>query len=176
MTTKEIENIAYNYLWKKGKYLIFEVAVPRAIQNKYHRERLDLCEYDSNGTFRGYEIKRDLADFHSGCSWSWICNYNYFVMPNDLYNKVKNEIPNGIGVWVCYEGCKSMDCVKKPKRRELLCSKEDMLIMMLQGFSREYKKYRKIKEKEGKKTSKKKTTKKTIVKEETSFCIDEMFL
>ena len=156
MTTKDIENIAYNYLWKKGKYLVFEVAIPRAIQNKYHRERLDLCEYDSDGTFRGYEIKRDLADFRSGCAWSWICNYNYFIMPNDLYNKVKDEIPNGIGVWVVREGSKHMECVKKPKRRELLCSKEDMMIMMIQGLSREYKKYRKLKEKENKNKNKKK--------------------
>ena len=150
MTTKDIENVAYNYLWKKGRYLVFEVAIPRAIQNKYHRERLDLCEYDSDGTFRGYEIKRDLNDFRSGHAWSWICNYNYFIMPNGLYNKVKDEIPEGIGVWVCYEGCKTMDCVKRPKRRELLCSKEDMMVMMIQGLSREYKKYRKIKEKENK--------------------------
>ena len=156
MTTKEIENIAYNYLWKKGKYLIFEVAIPKAIQNKYHRERLDLCEYDSDGTFRGYEIKRNLQDFHSGCAWSWICNYNYFIMPNDLYYKVKDEIPDGIGVWVVREGSKYMECVKRPKRRELLCSKEDMMIMMIQGLSREYKKYRKLKEKDNKNKNKKK--------------------
>ena len=159
MTTKEIENIAYNYLWERGKYLVFEVAIPRAIQNKYHRERLDLLEYDSDGTFRGYEIKRDLADFHSGCAWSWICNYNYFIMPKTLYDKVKDEIPDGIGVWVCYEGYKTMTCVKKPKRRELLCSKEDMMKMMIQGLSREYKKYRKLKEQEEKKTSKSKAAK-----------------
>lgn len=150
MTTKEIENIAYDYLWKKGRYLVFEVAVPRSIINKYHRERLDLCSYDSDGTFRGYEIKRDLNDFHSGYAWSWICNYNYFIMPNTLYNKVKDEIPDSIGVWVIYESTKNMHCIKKPKYRKLLCSKEDMLIMMLQGLSREYKKYRKLLKKQNK--------------------------
>lgn len=150
MTTKDIEHIAYNYLWKKGRYLVFEVAVPRAIVNKYHRERLDLCAYDSDGTFRGYEIKRDLSDFNSGCKWSWICHFNYFIMPQELYEKVKDDIPDGIGVWIVYENSKNMTCVKKPKRRELLCSKEDMLLMMLQGLSREYKKYRKILEKDNK--------------------------
>ena len=147
MTTKDIENIAYNYLWKKGRYLVFEVAVPRSIQNRYHRDRLDLCAYDSDGTFRGYEIKRDLNDFYSGCSWSWICNYNYFIMPKELYYKVKDDIPDGIGVWVVKDYAKDMECIKKPKYRELLCSKEDMLHMILQGLSREYKKYRKLKEK-----------------------------
>ena len=150
VTTKDIERIAYNYLWKKGRYLIFEVAVPRYIQNRCHRERLDLCAYDSDGTFRGYEIKRDLNDFHSGCAWTWICNYNYFIMPKDLYSKVKDEIPDGIGVWIVADYTKDMKCVRKPKHRELLCSKEDMLCMMLQGLSREYKKYRKLIDKKDK--------------------------
>lgn len=170
MTTKEIENIAYNYLWKKGRYMVFEMAVPREIQNKYHRERLDLICYDSDGTFRGYEIKRDIGDFHSGCAWSWICNYNYFIMPKNLYDKVKDEIPDGIGVWVCYDWTKNMDCVRKPKKRKLLCSKEALLLAMLQAFSREYKKYRKLKEKEGKKTSRKKNkTNKSITEDESIF-------
>lgn len=155
MTTKEIENIAYNYLWKKGRYIIFEVSVPRSIQKRYHRDRLDMCMYDTDGTFRGIEIKRNLQDFHSSASWSWICNYNYFCMPYSLYEKVKDEIPNGIGVWVIYENSKNMECIKKPKYRELQCCKEDMLHMMLQGLSREYKKYRKLKEKEGKSSTKK---------------------
>ena len=155
MTTKEIEHIAYNYLWKKGRYLVFEMAIPREIQNRYHRERLDLISYDSDGTFRGYEIKRDIGDFHSGCAWSWICHYNYFIMPNDLYIKVKDEIPDGIGVWICYANKKSMDCVKKPKKRELICSKESLLLAMLQALSREYKKYRKIKEQNDKRSIRK---------------------
>jgi hypothetical protein len=156
MTTKEIENIAYNYLWKKGRYIVCEMAVPLAIQNRYHRDRLDMIAYDTDGTYRGYEIKRNLQDFHSGASWSWICNYNYFIMPNDLYYKVKDEIPDGIGVWVCYEDCKYMVCKKKPKKRELLCSSVDMQFAMLQALSREYKKYRKILEKENKSSKKKK--------------------
>ena len=150
MTTKQIEKIAYNFLWKKGRYLIFEVAVPRAIQNKYHRDRLDLCTYDSDGTFRGYEIKRNVNDFHSASSWSWICNYNYFIMPYSLYNEIKQDIPDGIGVWVIYESSKRMECIKKPKRKELLCSHEAMMFSLMQALSREYKKYRKIKEKEDK--------------------------
>lgn len=142
MTTKEIENIIYDYLWKKGRYIITEVAVPRSIQNRYHRDRLDMLMYDSDGTFRGIEIKRNLQDFHSSASWSWIANYNYFCMPHDLYTKVKDEIPDGIGVWVIYDDSKYAKCIKNPKYRELQCSKEDMLLCMLQGLSREYKKYR----------------------------------
>ena len=45
MTTKDIENIAYNRFWKKGWYGVFEVAIPRAIVNKYHRERVDFLTH-----------------------------------------------------------------------------------------------------------------------------------
>lgn len=158
MTTKEIENIAYNHLWKKGWYGVFEVAIPRAIVNKYHRERLDFLTYETTGVYRAYEIKRNKSDFYSGCAWSWIGNYNYFIMPYELYYEVKDDIPEGIGVWVVREYSKDMECIKKPKRRELLCSSSDMMFAMMQSMSREYKKYRKLLEKEGK-TNKKKTKK-----------------
>ena len=152
MTTKEIENIAYNYLWKKGWYGVFEVAIPRTIVNKYHRERVDFLTYETTGVYRAYEIKRDKNDFYSGCAWSWIGNYNYFIMPNSLYADVKKDIPKDIGVWVVYDFSKKMECVKKPKRRDLLCAPADMQFAMLQAMSREYKKYRKILEKESIKT------------------------
>ena len=146
MTTKEIEHIAYKHFWKTGWYGCFEVAVPRAIVNKYHRERVDFLTYETTGIFRAYEIKRTKEDFYSGCAWSWIGHYNYFIMPNSLYSEVKKDIPDGIGVWCVYESKmhKRMDCVKKPKKRELLCSNSDMMFSLMQGLSREYKKYRKI--------------------------------
>ena len=159
LTTKEIEYIAYNHLWKKGWYGVFEVAIPRAIINKYHRERVDLLSYETSGIYRAYEIKRNKSDFYSDCAWSWIGNYNYFIMPYDLYKEVKQDIPKDIGVWVIREYSKSMECIKKPKYRKLLCTPEDMMFSMLQGLSREYKKYRKFKEKEDKKLSTKKRSK-----------------
>lgn len=150
MTTKEIENIAYNYLWKKGWYGVFEVAIPRAIVNKYHRERVDLLSYETSGIYRAYEIKNSKSDFYSKCSWSWIGNYNYFIMPYELYIEVKKDIPEDIGVWVVREHSKSMECIKRPKHRELLCSSADMMFALMQAMSREYKKYRKILEKKEK--------------------------
>lgn len=152
MTTKEIEHIAYKHFSKIGWYGCFEVAIPRAIVNKYHRERLDFLTYETNGIWRAYEIKRNKQDFYSGHAWSWIGHYNYFIMPKELYNEVKDDIPDGIGVWCVYK-CdkrKYMGCEKKPKKRELLCSHEDMIFSLMQGLSREYKKYRKLLEKKDK--------------------------
>lgn len=152
MTTKEIEYIAYNHLWKKGWYGCFEVAAPRELVNKYHRERVDLLTYETTGIFRCYEIKNSVSDFRSSCKWSFWAEYNYFILNSDIYNTIKDEIPDGIGVWLVYKpkGSKGwMECVKKPKRKEPLCSQESLMFALMQGLSREYKKYRKILEKKG---------------------------
>lgn len=143
LTTKDIERIAYKHLWKKGVYLCYEVAVPRSIENRYHRQRVDLISYETTGIFRCYEIKNSVSDFYSGCKLSFIGNYNYFILNSSIYEKVKKDIPEGIGVWLVYEHG-YMECVKKPKKKELKCSKEDMMFSLMQGLSREYKKYRKL--------------------------------
>lgn len=160
MTTKDIENIAYNYFWKTGWYGVFEVAIPRAIINKRRRERVDMLTYETTGIYRAYEIKNSKSDFYSNCAWSWIGHYNYFIMPYSLYLEVKQDIPEGIGVWVVREHNKNMECIKRPKRRDLICSSSDMMFAIMQAMSREYKKYRKLKEKENKNPSKKRSKRK----------------
>lgn len=147
LTTKDIEKIIYKHFWKKGWYGVFEVAIPRAIVNRYHRERVDFLTYETTGIYRAYEIKNSISDFYSGAKWSFIGNYNYFILCSSIYEKVKKDIPEGIGIWLVYESGR-MECVKKPKRKELQCKSEDMMFAMLQGLSREYKKYRKLLEKQ----------------------------
>lgn len=137
-TTKDIEKIAYKKLWHKGWYGCFEVAIPRAMQNKKRRERVDLMSYETGGIFRCYEIKRTKSDFYSKCAWSFIGNYNYFIMPKELYEKVKSDIPSGVGVYIV-TGIR-MEIVVRPKYMELQCDKMDMMVALLQGLSREYKK------------------------------------
>lgn len=158
MTTNDIENIAYNHLWAKGKYLVFEVAAPRELVNKYHRERVDLLMYESTGIWKCFEIKNTVADFRSSAALSFWGDYNYYILNASIYNSVKDEIPEGIGVWLVHKPENSkgwMECVKKPKRRERLCSHESLMFALMQALSREYKKYRKIKCKEVSKRRKK---------------------
>lgn len=128
-----------------------EVAAPRELVNKYHRERVDVLMYESTGIWRCYEIKNSVNDFRSSAKLSFWGDYNYYILNADIYETVKNEIPDGIGVWIVYkpDGCKGwMECVKKPKKREKLCSHESLMFALMQALSREYKKYRKLKERE----------------------------
>lgn len=120
MTTKDIEKIAYKHLWKKCRYLVFEVAAPRELVNKYHRERVDLLMYEITGIWRCYEIKNTVTDFHSSAKLSFWGDYGYYILNAEIYDKVKDEIPDGIGVWLVYKPNESkgwMECVKKPKKK-----------------------------------------------------------
>lgn len=75
---------------KLGTYGCFEVTIGT--------ERVDYMTVDTKGVWRCYEVKVSKADFHSPCAKTFCGNYNYFVMPDALYEKVKDEIPEGIGV------------------------------------------------------------------------------
>lgn len=50
--------------------------------------------------FYCYEIKSSVEDFHSKNGYNFIGDYNYYVMPEDVYEKIKDEIPYEIGVYV----------------------------------------------------------------------------
>jgi hypothetical protein len=113
-----------------------------------------------------YEIKQSVQDFHSKNALTFIGNYNYFVMPYELYIKVKDEIPSNIGVYVSikttntrnftqdnwneynlkrqqgiYEnGLDELVCIKKAYRQELKADKEVILSSMLRSMQRDKKK------------------------------------
>ena len=71
--------------------------------------------YDTKGTFRCYEIKVTKADFHSPCHNSFVGHLNYYVLPPELYEEVKAEIPDHVGVYIERGGFAYS--VKKAKRR-----------------------------------------------------------
>lgn len=77
------------------------------------RERVDYMTYDTKGIFRCYEIKVSKADFHSAAAKSFVGHYNYYVLTRELYNQVKEEIPDWIGVYI------GDYCAKKAKKQDL---------------------------------------------------------
>lgn len=77
------------------------------------KERVDYMTYDTTGVFKCYEIKVSKSDFHSKHANSFCGHYNYYVMPQELFDQVSKEIPDWVG---CY--CGGV-CVKKPKRQDL---------------------------------------------------------
>lgn len=166
MTTKELEHLLYKYLWRKGWYGVFECAIPKCLCRKVHRERVDMLTYETTGIWRAYELKISKADLHSSAALSWIGHYNYLVITEDLIEEAKKILPKDIGIYAAYKkgNKKWIDLVRNPRKRELLCKHEDMQFAMLQALSREYKKYRKLKEQEEKEVAKNKVSTKASIK------------
>ena len=62
--------------------------------------------------FNCYEIKISKSDFKSKNGHNFAGNNNYYVVPKELYSKIKELIPNEIGVIYYHNGClrKIKDC------------------------------------------------------------------
>lgn len=110
--TKRLELAIWNATNKQGVFGCFEVTI-----GWFGKERVDYMTYDTKGDFRCYEVKVTKADFHSPCHNSFVGNLNYYVLPLALYEEVKDEIPDHIGVYVERAGCAYS--MKKAKRRKV---------------------------------------------------------
>lgn len=93
---------------KTGVFQCFEVTI-----GFKGTERVDFMTYDTKGIFRCYEIKVSKADFHSNAAKSFVGHYNYYVLTRELYNQVKDEIPDWVGVYI------GDYCIKKAKKQDL---------------------------------------------------------
>lgn len=109
--TKRLELAIWNATNKQGVFGCFEVTI-----GWFGKERVDYMTYDTKGDFRCYEIKVTKSDFHSHCHNSFVGHLNYYVLPECLYEEVKEEIPDHVGVYVERTGCAYS--VKKAKRRQ----------------------------------------------------------
>lgn len=80
------------------------------------------------------------SDFHSKAKKTFVGHYNYFVLTNELYGEVKDEIPNQIGVYV------GGDLVKRSKKQELGVDEQILKDSMIRSLYRESEKILKSEE------------------------------
>lgn len=126
LETEQLERLLWRRTVRLGVFGCFEVTI-----GWYGDERVDYMTYDTKGIVRCYEIKTSLSDFNSKAKLSFVGNYNYYALTPDLYEKVKDKIPDGIGAFVGGE------VVKKSKKRDLSCDKEILLSSMIRSMSRD---------------------------------------
>lgn len=139
MKTKELELKIYFTLAKMGTYLCFEVMIPEAFSPSHrygNNERVDLLTWDTKGIWRFYELKISVSDFHSKAKKTFYGNFNYYVMPVEIYEKVKHEIPDNIGCYITHGG--QCYCIKKPKRQPLQGQEEPLKNAFIQALSRQH--------------------------------------
>ncbi len=106
--TLELEKKLYSNTSKQGVFGCFEVTI-----GWFGKERVDYITYDTKGIWRCYEIKVSKSDFNSKANKTFVGHFNYYVMPNELYEEVKDKIPKHIGV---HNGSY---CIKNAKKQEL---------------------------------------------------------
>lgn len=114
-TTKRLEQLIHGVTTKLGTFGCFEVTI-----GWHGKERVDYLTYDTNGVFKCYEIKSSVEDFHSGAAHTFVGHYNYYVLTQEVYDAVKDEIPFDVGVYV-------EDCVVKGAKRRAITVDETVL-------------------------------------------------
>ena len=97
------------------------------------------------GDFYAFEIKSSIEDFHSKNGHNLIGDYNYYVMPEDVYEAVKQEIPYYVGVLVpagystSPEKWSYLKSIKNAKRHDREHPFAEMLLMMFRSCARDRK-------------------------------------
>lgn len=94
------------------------------------------------GDFYCYEIKSSVEDFHSKNGHNFIGDFNYYVMPEEVYEKVKDEIPYRVGVYVPVSKTRQgewsgLASVKKASRKDREKPVSEMLLMMFRSAARD---------------------------------------
>ncbi|MDD2495163.1 MAG: hypothetical protein PHE29_08225 [Tissierellia bacterium] len=124
--TLKLEREIWEATHRKGVFCCFEVTI-----GFWGKERVDYITYGTKGIWRCYEIKVSKSDFHSKAHNTFIGHYNYYVMPQELYNEVKDEIPNYVGVYI--DG----QCEKRAKRQELGIDEQILKDSLIRSLYRE---------------------------------------
>lgn len=94
------------------------------------------------GDFRCYEVKSSVEDFQSKHGHNFIGDFNYYVMPREVYEAVKDKIPYFVGVLVLEE-CGGLFLTKKVRRQDRTRPVSEMLLMMWRSSRRDLVKIRK---------------------------------
>ena len=76
-----------------------------------------------------------MEDFKSPNGHNFIADYNYYVMPADVFDAVKDAVPYGVGV-LCPDGG-HLRCVRKAVRKDRTRPVSEMLLMLWRSSRRE---------------------------------------
>lgn len=90
------------------------------------------------GDFYCFEIKSSVEDFHSKNGHNFIGDFNYYVMPKNVYDTISLEIPYKVGVYVPLG--EELCVVKKAHRKDRERPVSEMLLMMFRSAARDYNK------------------------------------
>jgi hypothetical protein len=120
-----------------AREVTFDYATSNAVRVDYMRfvAKNNSVSGIEKGDFYCYEIKSSVEDFHSKCGHNFLGDFNYYVMPKDVYDIVKQEIPYGVGVYI--PSGRYLEIERKAKRRDRQRPVCEMLLMMFRSCARD---------------------------------------
>jgi len=131
-----------------AKEVTFDYATPNSVRIDYMQFKPvnNTVSGIEKGDFYCYKVKSSLEDFNSKNGHNFIGDFNYYVMPEDVFEAVKGKIPYNVGVFVPGERS-GLEPAKKARRKDRNRPVSEILLMMWRSSRREVVKI--IKEKEG---------------------------
>lgn len=111
-----------------------------------HPVRVDYMQFRPlNNTVSGiekgdiycFEIKSSIEDYRSKHGHNFIGDFNYYVMPQEVYEQIKSTIPWRVGVYCPSPSGDFLVCVSKARRKDRTRPVSEMLLMMWRSSQRE---------------------------------------
>lgn len=99
---------------------------------------VDYISMDLSGaqTVRCYELKISKSDFLSDNKKTFIGDFNYYVLPTELYYEVRNLVEDGIGIWLV-DKKGHIECKQQATRMECVMSRKRIMGKILRALNRE---------------------------------------
>lgn len=123
----------------KGIYPAYEVT----LGDYYGDERVDFLTMNSRQQFKCYEIKSSLSDLKSNAKLSFVGDYNYFVMPEELYKNVNtkdflaNYFVAGIGLYLFHPETNRLSLERRAKQKTVhLWKRTELTCCMVRSLSK----------------------------------------
>lgn len=121
-----------------AKEVTFDYATGNAVRIDYMRFKPvnNTVSGIEKGDFYCYEIKSSVGDFNSKNGHNFIGDYNYYVMPKEVFEAVKHLIPYAVGVLIP-DQLDRLAPVKRARRKDRERPVSEMLLMMWRSSRRE---------------------------------------
>ena len=84
--------------WAKEVTFDYATATPIRVDYMKFKPFNNTVSGIEKGDFYCYEVKSSVEDFHSKNGHNFIGDLNYYVMPEDVFHAIKNQIPYHVGV------------------------------------------------------------------------------
>lgn len=136
-TTEYLSQLLVDTLFGFRTYWASEVTFDYATA---HPIRVDFMQFEpvnqsvagiEHGLFKCFEVKSCKADFRSKNGHNLIGDKNYYVMPEETFHEVVNELPWYAGAYIEQGG--KLKCIRYAHQKQRTRSLAEMLFMMMRS-------------------------------------------